>query len=206
MTKFIMPIILTGIAVTFFFVVTNPMYSGATGITALQTQIDSYNQALNTSTQLKNERDQLTAIDNSIDPDNLAKLQKLLPDDVNNIRLILEIQQIASTYGMQISDVKYDTSTTTPATTTDTSSVAGGANIQQNSQGQDYGIFNLGFSTSGTYDNFTAFTRGLETNLRIVDISSINLSSTAGTTTGTQTSASPSYKYDFNIQTYWLKS
>lgn len=201
-----MPIILTGIAIAFFFVVTNPMYSGANGITALQAQINSYNQALDTSTQLQKERDQLTATYNSIDPDNLAKLQTLLPDDINNIRLILEIQQIASTYGMQLSDVKYDSNTPTAATGTAAAS-GGGAITQPASQTQGYGTFNLGFSTSGTYDNFIAFTKSLESNLRIVDISSISFSSATATTTGPKSAtSSPSYTYDFNIQTYWLNS
>lgn len=206
MMKFIMPIILTGIAITFFFVVTNPLYNN---ISVLQTNLASYNQALSTSAQLKNERDQLTTVYNNINPDDLSRLQKLLPDDVNNILLILEIQGIAKNYGMQISNVSYDTTDTSTAATNATSGTAAtqGANISSNSTVADYGTFNLGFSTSGTYDNFINFTKGLESNLRIVDISSINFSSNSiSSSSGVSTSAPDIYKYDFKIKTYWFKS
>ena len=56
----------------------------------------SYNEALNNSKALEDKRDTLTAKYNTIDPNDLIKLQKLLPDNVDNIRLILEIGQIAS--------------------------------------------------------------------------------------------------------------
>ena len=151
-----MPVILIGIAVTFFFLVTNPMYSDSTnGLTAIKTQIASYNDALSTSKTLESERDALTTKYNAIDPDNLAKLQKLLPDNVNNIRLILEIEQIASPYGMALSNIKYDTTTDTGTNTTTT--VQGGS-TPSTTTNKNYGTFNLEFSTSGTYDNFINFT------------------------------------------------
>jgi hypothetical protein len=93
MMRFITPIILTGIAITFFFVVTNPLYNS---ISVIKAEGASYNEALDNSKALANVRDQLTAKSNNIDSDNLIKLQKLLPDNVNNIRLILEIEKIAS--------------------------------------------------------------------------------------------------------------
>lgn len=68
----------------------------------------SYNEALNNSKALEAERDKLTQKYNSFDPENLSKLQKLLPDNVDNIRLILEIEKIASPYGMVLKNVKYD--------------------------------------------------------------------------------------------------
>jgi hypothetical protein len=51
----------------------------------------------------------LTQKYSTIDPVNLDKLTKLLPDNVDNIRLILEIEKIASPYGMILKDVKYET-------------------------------------------------------------------------------------------------
>jgi Tfp pilus assembly protein PilO len=205
-----MPIILIGISIALFFTITNPLYYGDQGITALNAQIASYNQALDTSKELQNEKDQLTNTYNKINPDDLAKLQKLLPDNVNNIRLILEIEQIAAPYGMILSDVKYDTTsnTTTTATNTTTATVVVGGNTTTSPESQDYGTFNLEFSVSGSYDNFMNFTKDLQNNLRIVDISSISFSSDTGTSTtgGTKTNAQNTYKYDFKIKTYWLKS
>jgi Tfp pilus assembly protein PilO len=205
--RYITPIILIGIAIAFFFMVTNPLYDS---ISVLKAQVASYNDALSTAKTLESERDALTTKYNNIDPDNLTKLQKLLPDNVNNIRLILEIEQIAAPYGMTLSGIKYDDTTNT--STTASVVQGGGTNSSTSQASKNYGTFNLEFSTSGTYDNFINFTKELESNLRIVDISSISFSSntTGGSTTNTGVSTkanSPQiYTYDFKIKTYWLKS
>src|SRR3989338_3930886 len=106
MMRFIMPIILIGISVTVFVMFSNPMYKG---IQELRGRSVSYNEALQNSKSLESERDKLTAKDNLIDPDNKIKLHKLLPDNIYNIRLILEIEQLAIPYGMALKNVKYET-------------------------------------------------------------------------------------------------
>ena len=198
MFKFAVPTILIGLAIAGFFLFTNPLYGD---ITKLRDQSVSFNEALDNSKSLEAERDKLTEKYNSIDPNNLAKLQKLLPDSVDNIRLILEVEGVASPYGMVLKDVKYDTTTPTATTTT------GSAAAKTNST--DYGTWNLEFSTKGTYSNFLNFLEDLEKNLRIVDISSIDFSSdngalNAASSTSSSTS-SDTYTYSFKIKTYWLK-
>lgn len=198
MLRYITPIILIGISIAGFFMLTSPMYKE---ITALKAESSSFNEALNNSKALENERDKLTTKYNTINPENLTKLSKLLPDSVDNIRLILEIEKIASPYGMVLQDVKYDTITEKTDTTSGQTRVASGAiPIQEN---KDYGTWSLEFSTSGTYFNFLNFIKDLEKNLRIVDISSIQFSSDAGA--GLSPSSAGSYKYSFKIKTYWLK-
>lgn len=195
MLKYILPIILIGVAIAGFFLVTNPLYKE---ISLQRAQVASYNEALDNSKALEAERDKLTQKYNSFDPDNLARLQKLLPDNVDNIRLILEIEKIASPYGMTLKDVKYDT--TSKNTTPQTAAVA------QVGQNKDYGIWDLEFSTQGTYNNFISFVKDLESNLRIVDVSSIDFSSNAGSSVGLNPSLPEAYKYNFKIKTYWLKN
>ncbi|MBI3888503.1 hypothetical protein HY311_01785 [Candidatus Nomurabacteria bacterium] len=199
MTRFIMPAILILIAIALFFMFTNPIYSD---IGTLKETVTSYNEALDNSKALENARDSLTAKENAINPDNLVKIQKLLPDNVDNIRLILEIEQIAGPYGMILKDVKYNT--TNPVASTP-SVVSGGAG--QVTSG-DYGIFDLEFSTTGSYNNFINFTKDLESNLRIVDISSISFASdtNAAGNANVKTPSSEVYTYDFKIKTYYLKN
>jgi hypothetical protein len=199
-----MPIILIIISITLFFVFANPLYSE---ISVLRGEVASYNEALDNSKALENERDKLTAKYNAINPENLAKIAKLLPENVDNIRLILEIEQIALPYGMVLKDVQYDTAETEANT-------AGGAPIQgggvARTSPKDYGIFDLSFSTTGTYNNFINFTKDLEKNLRIVDMSSISFSSNnlvaASSNPNSKTVSTEVYKYDFKIKTYWLKN
>jgi len=196
MFKFAVPTILIIAAAAVFFMFTNPTYQD---ISSLQAQAVSYNEALDNSKSLQAQRDKLTEKYNSIDPTDLAKLQKLLPDNVDNIRLILEIEGIASPYGMVLKDVKYDTTSQQTSTATQ--------NVASKTNNSNYGTWNLQFSTEGSYSNFLNFLKDLEKNLRIVDISSIDFSSdnTGATGAGTSTSSSDNYKYTFSIKTYWLK-
>lgn len=205
--RFITPIILIGISIAMFFVVTDPMY---TELSSLRAQASSYDEALGNSKSLENERDKLVTKENAIDPNNLIKIQKLLPENIDNIRLILEIEKIATPYGMTLKNVKYDTNETktdkkTPSSGAVTGANATGTTVNTN---KDYGIWNLSFSTTGTYNNFINFTKDLESNLRIVDISSIALSSGGDVkASGAQVgNSSEVYTYDFQIKTYWLKN
>ena len=209
MTRFVMPIILIVLAVSVFVVFTDPFYND---INSLKTTIATYNSALDNSKALGDERDTLTAKEGKMNENDLAGLDKFLPDSVDNIRLILEIGQIAAPYGMVLKDVKYDatTDTSTGTTTATTGTVVQGGGVVQSTP-KDYGTFNLEFSTSGSYSNFINFTKNLESNLRIVDISSISFSSDSTTTTtvvgtGAKAASPDIYTYDFKIKTYWLKN
>lgn len=196
MTRFILPIIFIGISIGTFFMVTNPIYQQ---IPILRAEVDSYNEALNNSKALENERDKLTSKFNSINKEDLDKLEKLLPDNIDNIRLILEIEKIASPYGMVLKDVKYNAEESVEAKPTNAKQ-AGSATKPANNK--DYKVLNMEFSVSGTYNNFINFTKDLESNLRIVDISSISFSSEVDS----KTNPSGLYKYNFKIKTYWLKN
>lgn len=202
MFRFAVPTILIGVAIAGFFVFTIPLYDE---ISTLKADVASYNEALDNSKTLEAERGKLTEKLNSIDPVNLVKLQKLLPDNVDNIRLILEIEKISKPYGMILKDVKYDTISKDTAKGTAAGAIQGG--VSETDIRKDYGSWNLEFSTQGTYSNFINFIKDLESNLRIVDISSIQFSSDTGQGIFSTTSASSdSYKYGFKIKTYWLKN
>lgn len=198
MFRFTIPVILIGIAIAGFFAFINPLYRD---ILVLRTQVASYDEALNNSKALENERDKLTSKYNTIDPANLERLSKLLPNNVDNIRLILEIEKVAGPYGMVLKDVKYNTVDT--GTAEETGGITQGNEVSQ-VLNKDYGAWDLEFSTEGTYNNFISFIKDLESNLRIVDTSSIGFSSSTGSVSGS--SASDIYRYAFKIKTYWLKN
>jgi Tfp pilus assembly protein PilO len=102
--------------------------------------------------------------------------------------------------------VKYDTTNQTTATAS-TGATAGSTPANGTvsaTTANNYGTWNLEFSTTGTYNNFLNFMKDLENNLRIVDISSISFSSNASSGVGSV--ASNIYTYDFKIKTYWLEN
>jgi Tfp pilus assembly protein PilO len=190
--RFVIPLILIAITVAIFLTFTSPMY-GEVG--TLRTQAASYNEALSNSNSLEKERDKLTAKFNAIGGENLERLNKMLPDNVDNIRLILEIEKVATPYGMALRDVKYNT-----IDKTNTAVMQAGAPVHESG---DYGVWDLEFATNGSYDNFINFIKDLEKNLRIVDIASIEFSSDSTTAAG---GIADSYLYHFHVKTYWLKN
>ena len=193
--KNILPILLIGIAVGGFFMFTRPTYDELTGV---KEKVASYSQALENARAIDAERDKLTKKQNSFDPVSLEKLNKLLPDGVDNIRLILEIEEIAKPYGMSLRDIKYSAA---PKTDAEKSQEAG---VPTSGTEKLYGVWDLGFSTQGTYSNFIAFVEELEKNLRIVDITSVDFSSDTGP--GLNPNTQEAYKYSIKIKTYWLKN
>lgn len=206
MYRFVLPIILIGISFTGFFLFTSPLYKE---VSSLRAESASFDEALDNSKALEAERDKLTQKYNSIDPENLSKLEKLLPDNVDNIRLILEIERIASPYGMSLKEVKYDNLNKDKITQADQNGNSQTAQKNESKDvNKDYGIWTLEFSTQGTYEKFINFIKDLESNLRIVDIGSIQFSSTeVGTAPqGMNPRANEGYKYSFKIKTYWLKN
>ena len=67
---------------------------------------------LRTHVSFKETRDTLNNKYNTFSKTDLDKLNKILPDNVDNIKLILDIQRIAQTYGMDIQNIKFDASVT----------------------------------------------------------------------------------------------
>ena len=198
MIKYIIPIILIGISIALFFGFTDVLYQD---ISSMKELSSSYNEALGNSKALEAERDKLTAKYNTINPADIAKLEKLIPDSVDNIRLILEIEKTALPYGMTLKDVKYDTLL---SATADGQTRAVETGAKATTSRLPYGIWDLEFSTEGTYSNFVNFVKDLESNLRIVDVTSIEFSSPD--VVGLNPNLPQSYKYQFKIKTYWLKN
>ncbi len=196
MFRLILPVILIGGAIAGFLMIVSPTYKE---VQLLKMQANSYNQALDNSKTLENERDKLMSKYKTIDKTNLSKLQKLLPDNVDNIRLILEIEDLAKPYGMVLKDVKYNTTPTEQPTK--------GKAVQGGTPGKlenkNYGDWDLEFSVEGPYPKFLNFISELENNLRIVDVVSIQFSSDVASNRGP---SSENYKYSFKIKTYWLKN
>ncbi|MDE1874787.1 MAG: type 4a pilus biogenesis protein PilO [Patescibacteria group bacterium] len=171
-------IILILASIGLFFGYIDPTYNA---IQQANVQKAAYERALSNSKQLGEERDTLLAKYNQMDPNELADLSKLLPDNIDNIRLILDVDSMARTYGMRIRDF---------TTTTDTKQDTIGAPVQP------YGTLTLSFTTTATYNTFLEFLHDLERSLRIIDVSSVQFSTT---------DTSQLYDFKVTVETYWLK-
>lgn len=180
--RFLFPTILIIAAIGLFVGFTNPTYQGLKGT---QTKVSAYNDALDKSQELKALRVKLDSARNAFSPQDEQKLVRLLPDQVDNIRLIIDINNIAARRGLVISNVALGEVSKSSAAAT---SIAVGPSADP------VGSVSLGFSVTANYEDFLAFLQDIEHSLRILDIEKLDFSGGQG----------GKYTFDFTIRTYWL--
>lgn len=176
----LLPILFVVIAGGIFFGSIDPSYDRIQGLRAEEATFD---QALNRSKELQQVRDQLLSRYNTFSQSDLDRLEKMLPDNVDNVRLVLDLDSIAARYGMRIRNIALEA--------TETRSQRG----QVGSSDSDYQSVVLSFSVAGEYDAFRSFLEDLEQSLRLVDVTSVAFSATP----------SGLYDYSVGVKTYWLK-
>ena len=152
-------------------------------VRTLRAEEGAYNEALNRSRELLNVRDQLVSRLNAFPQLSLERLEKLIPDHVDNVRLILDLDATAVKYGMRVRNVTI---------------VSDPTRVERGALGtgdQPFESVILSFTVSGTYDTFRQFLSDLERSLRLTDV--VGLSFT--------TNEVGIYNYTVSIKTYWLK-
>ena len=192
--RFIIPTILLILSVGSFLMFTNPNYQK---VKELRAKAAEYETALGNSRKLQEERDTLGTRYRAFPPDQLARLNKLLPDNADNIRLIIDIQQMAQSYGMSLSSIKFNPVQTAPGTQQPAKELSAATQSDVAQSNQDYGVFDLTFNTTATTANFLKFVKDIESSLRLTDIQSIE-STLDESAKGTST-------YTVKLRTYWLK-
>lgn len=180
--RLILPILLLAAAIGLFALYTNPAYQH---IKTLQAQAGAFDAALDNAQALRAERDKLLSKRNTFQTDNLQKLERALPDNVDNIRLIIDINNIAARHNLSLKNV---------ALGSVSDSKNSRSSLAVGSSGESIGSVDVGFGVTATYDEFLAFLYDLEHSLRIVDVERISFKSGAG----------DRYDYALTIRTYWL--
>ena len=183
MTRILIPAIVFAAAIGIFVVYTNPEYQG---LKALQAKAAEYDDALNKAQELRATRDQLLSKRNTFSAADVSRLERALPDNVDNIRLVIDINNIAARHGMSLRGIGV-------GDVSDSSSSRSALAV--GSSGDSVGSVTVNFSLSANYDTFLAFLHDLEHSLRIVDVESVDLSASK---TGV------GLEYSLSIRTYWL--
>src|SRR5882757_7945527 len=173
----------------FFFVeFINPAYQN---VKYLKNAVTTSDGSLSTAGRIKKERDNLIAKYHSISKSDLDSLNTLLPDSVNNMRLIIQINALANKNNLSVlKSVDYKV---------DDHKDKNLATQQVVEEVKPYGEFIISFQTSGQYKNFLNFLSDLESNLRLVDVTSVDFSA------GDSQSSSSISSYKITLKTYWLK-
>ena len=183
MIRFLIPIVFVVVAVGVFVGYINPTYNETK---VLKAQNAQYSDALDRSKELQAIRDRLLSKYNTFRGEDLDRLQKLLPDAIDNVRLILDLDNMASKYAMRTRNVSISNQN------------AGGAQGSGvvGADQSTYGTATISFTVVGSYETFLAYMRDLESSLRLVDIVAVSFS---------QTKDSDLNQYNISVKTYWLK-
>lgn len=180
--KYVISTLLIAAAIGVFFVAIDPLYGE---VQELRGQVNQLNEAFSNAQQIQQARDELLSIFNAIPQEDVERLGKLLPNDVDNVKLILEINQLASQNGLGVRTIE-------------TQNMSAGAQQEaavQAARQLPYGAAPLGLTLTGSYSAFRSFLTELDRSLRLSDVTSLSLES----------GGQDFNEYTIELQTYWLR-
>ncbi len=208
----------SAVGITIFFTV--PQYNCAVpecaydGIKAIRVKKASYNAALTSAQNLEARRDDLTKKYNTVTEEDHQKIEALLPNNVDNIKLVLELETLAKKYGLLIESPKLETKTIVEKNDANTTGQAIRAGADSGlATSLPYGTFTLDFTVRATYENTKLLLSDIEHNLRLIEPVSITLKvpgvdTTVASVTNPKAKKYPPGTYDVTIKTviYYLKN
>lgn len=173
--------ILLLLSVALFYTFISPHYDK---VRALRIQSAEYKGILANVAELWKKRDDLQVKYNNTPIEEVTRLEKVLPDNVDTVNLAMNFDSIASKYGISIKTIR----------TVEQLNEASGE-IVQGTDGKPYQSVIVTFTFVSTYQNFRRFMEDIEKSLRIIDVKSVSFE------------AADTGLYDFQVavQTYWLK-
>jgi Tfp pilus assembly protein PilO len=179
--QLITPILMLIISISLFFGFIDPQYKKVAEANRIEKQ---YNEALNRSKELQQIRESLLSEYNSFKRTDIDRVEKLLPDNIDNVRLVIEIDNMAKKHGLTVRNLNLREEIE-PVTKIRTLAV----------ENRDYSSVTLEFSVAASYENLKRLIADLESSLRLVDITSISFRTTGGDFD----------EYRIMIRTYWLR-
>lgn len=150
----------------------------------LNTLANGYQDVLKNVSAIIELRDNLIVNYEAFPKEEIDRINKILPDNIDTVRLALDLDGIASRHGISIKSIQ-----------TMANSDKGLNRIALPENEESYGKVTISLGFISNYDNFTNFLDDIEKSLRIMDVKSISF----------QTGDSNLYDYQVSIDTYWLK-
>ncbi len=179
----LMPILLILVSVGLFYLHIDPRYET---IRSLQDEKGQYEDALEKAKELEEVRDNLLTKYNTLPKDDLIRLERLIPTNLNTVKLIADLSAVAGPYGAALKNI-----TVTEAVGDNAQEVLAGGTRRP------YETTTIALKFSATYEKMTAFLKDIEKSLQLVDVKSVAFES--------KDTASGIYDYSVTVQTYWLK-
>lgn len=181
------------IAAGIFFAYVSSTWSGE--IATTKAAIAADDQALAAASMYTAQQNQLASERNAINQKDLARLAVFLPDSVDNVGLILNLNAIAARSGLSLSNVDVITGGEQAVTN---GSVQQQGNVGTGTVGNGttgpVSFVDLSLSAVGSYTALQSFLRDVEQSQRLLDVKDIVVK---GSSTGV-------YTYQVKLRLYWL--
>ena len=194
MSKVLTPIIFIVIAIGLFFSYLRPAYDV---LQAFQTQKDELDKTITESEDLlRMHNDILTKYEN-IDPTDHAKLKKILPDSIDVVRLIMDIDALSTKHNLTIDSFEVPQ-------IRDIEQNARNRNTRRTAEEENNPVASavLTIECVGEYQDFKAFLLDIEHSLSLLDVVGLEVK-VPNILRVDVTDDRPEYKLD--LQAYWLK-
>lgn len=179
---YLLPIITACISVLILVVVVKPLL---TKLTSAKQQLADLKQSEARVNDLMQVYDKLRNTYQQISEKDKQVLEKALPSNINNVRLILELERIAELRGLGFKDVEVQ--------------------LKENKDDQPANAVKsqlkkveASITLVGSYPDFIKYLTDLEKSLRILTIRSVDFTATRQDGKPTQ------FEYDLEIETYWF--
>jgi hypothetical protein len=193
MNRNITALILIVLAIGIYFTYTSGQIAVLNSIQATNNQ---YLSAIDNAKKLINLRDSVLNQYNAISDVDKTRLNKIVPDNIDNIRLTIDISGIAARHGITATGITTSADAKSSAATPIANTMPGHGSLAAGpSSNGSLSTVTVSFGVTTTYPNFISFLQDLERSLRILNVTGITLS----------TSANGVYTYGVTLNTYWLK-
>lgn len=186
----LVPVLCIAIALALFLGYVNPTRTGP--IAAQEAQIKSYESALDAAERFKQKESELIIARAAVPSDGLARLESYLPDGVDNVQIILDLNALAARSGMRLSDFDTNAGALSGAPGSAPDNGLSGLTLEAE---DPVDSLDITVSATGTYSSFRAFMDGIEQSLRLLDVVAVSV----------EDSPTGVYTYDMTIRIYWLR-
>lgn len=176
--KALSPILFILIAILGFFYFVKPQYGE---VKVLREKADVAEQTLMKVKKAQDRSNELVTTLNSFNTKDLNDLQKMLPDGIDTLRLVVDLTHLAKEYNTDLSAIAFQPNTA--------------ASADKKGPSTSYENTSVRFNVSMPYRDFISFMKDLERSLRLLDITSLTL----------QPSTTGVYDFTVSLKTYWLK-
>lgn len=174
-------LILIAVAIGVFYTFTSPQWGEVQGLKASAAE---YGNALENIESIIENRDKLLEKYNALPKTEIDRLAKVLPNEAGAVGLAVDLDGMASRYGIVLKDLDVGGESDRDART-----IA----LPENAKAYEKVVVNFSFISN--YPNFISFLADLEKSLRIMDVTSVSFN----------TSPTGVYDHKLTVETYWLR-